>query len=253
MATSDEGARKWWKIGETTTTPTGEPKGTDVSIDDCYVVVGFEVNVPAAFRDDVHDLYVDYGHAFFYVVKNALIETYFSFGPNAFGKAGWFNMGNLQGTAKANRGALLKNGELNARPGTADYRINEDVKAFRINLTPSVGARLIEETMTRRQQVAAGTRLYTAYMNDTCASEARELLTSAGVETPEGSGLVKHSGFGLATGAYLDMPTGRYQIGFRAVNPYMWHKNFKASTHASADYGGAVYWLPPVGAADPIF
>jgi hypothetical protein len=254
MATGDEESGKWLKIGETTTTPSGEPKGTDVEIDDCYVVVGFEVNQPAAFLNDVHDLYVDYGHAFFYVVKNALIETHYSFGPGGgAGKVGWLDRGNLEGTALANRGALLKNGEMNTRLGTADYPIKEDVSAFKIQLTPAVGAVLIEETTTRRQEVKSGKRPYIAYMNDTCASEARELLSAAGVNTPEGAGVVKHSGFGLATSVFIDLPIGSRRFGFTAVNPYMWHKNFEASEYPSAKYGGAMYWVPAAGAADPIF
>jgi hypothetical protein len=55
-------------------------KRAEVTLDSYYLVVGFEVNFPKAFVNQVHDLHVDYGHAFFYLVKNSKIEKSFSFG-----------------------------------------------------------------------------------------------------------------------------------------------------------------------------
>jgi hypothetical protein len=253
MATSSGESRKWAKIGELTSTPSGGEKGKEVKIDDYYVVVGFEVNNPAAFVNDTQDLAIDYGHAFFYVVKNLLIEKVFSFGPKDGGKVGWFNQGNSRNPNWANTGAILKDGYQNARPGTPDYRVDEKVSAFKMPLTGSLGVRLVRETESQRQKVIGGKQRYTAYMSDTCAEEARDVLSDAGVGCPEGSGIVRHSGMGVATGTYVDTRLGRYLVGFTAVNPYMWHKNFKASVYASNEYTPPPSWLPPVGAADPIF
>jgi hypothetical protein len=253
MVTSSGEPRKWAKIGEVTSTPSGGKKGKEVKVDDYYVVVGFEVNNPAAFVNDAQDLAIDYGHAFFYVVKNLLIERVFSFGPKGGGKVGWFNAGNSSDPNWADTGAVLKDGYQNARPGTPDYRISEEVSAFKMPLTATLGVRLVEETEAQRQRVISGKQRYTAYMNDTCAEEARDVLSSAGVASPEGAGIVRHSGMGIATGTYVDTRLGRYLVGFTAVNPYMWHKNFKASAYASSGYTPPPAWLPAVGAADPIF
>jgi hypothetical protein len=46
---------------------------------------------------------------------------------------------------------------------------------------------------------------------------------------------------------------GSFVLGATAVNPYMWHKNFKAAAYASSEYTPPPIWLPAVGAADPIF
>lgn len=253
MATLPSEPRQWAKIGEVTSTPSGGKKGKEVKVDDYYVVVGFEVNNPAAFVNDAQDLAIDYGHAFFYVVKNLLIEKVFSFGPKDSGKMGWFNQGNSNEPNWANTGAILKDGYQNSRPGTPDYRITEKVSAFKMPLTAKLGVRLVEETEAQRQMIISGKQRYTAYMNDTCAEEARGVLSSAGVDSPEGAGIVRHSGMGIATGTYVDTRLGRYLVGFRAVNPYMWHKNFKSSVFVANEYAPPPSWLPAVGAADPIF
>jgi hypothetical protein len=254
MASPESGEGKWSKLGHVTSTPTGGKKGKEVKLDDYYVVVGFEVNVPAAFVGDVHDLAVDYGHAFFYVVKNLLVEKLFSFGPSGMGKVGWFNQGSNESPNWANRGALVKNGFQNSRPGTPDYGIGETVSAFKIPLTLELGPKLVRETDKKRAEVISGRQRYTAYANDTCASKARDVLSAAGVSTPSGSGIVKHSGLGLATGQYVDTIIGRYIVGWTAVNPYMWHKNFKSTSYLSGTYSPPTpEWTPAIGAADPIF
>jgi hypothetical protein len=254
MTSPASGERKWSNLGHVTSTPIGGKKGKEVKLDDYYVVVGFEVNVPAAFVGDVHDLALDYGHAFFYIVKNLLVERLFSFGPAGMGKVGWFNQGSNENPNWANGGAFVKDGFQNSRPGTPDYAIGETVSAFKIPLTLDVGKILVQQTQKKRTEIASGKLRYTAYANDTCASKARDVLSASGVDTPSGSGIVKHSGMGIATGQHVDTPFGRFVLGWTAVNPYMWHKNFKSTRHARGSYSPpSPGWTPAVGAADPIF
>jgi hypothetical protein len=256
MSTTDEAAKKWSNIGESITSLISNKKRKDVKVDDYYVVVGFEVNKPEAFVGDVHDLAVDYGHAFFYIVKNLLVEKVFSFGPAGAGKVGWGGWGSNENPNWANTGALLKDGYQNSRPGTPDYGITELVTAFKVTIDHATGVTVVKKTEETRQKIINGKLRYTAYLNDTCADTARDVLQSAGVKTPEGSGFVKHSGMGIATGTDIDVPLlGNKKIGFSHVNPYMWHKNFSAA----GTYPTAKRMLrtsnPPdlLGGADPIF
>lgn len=260
MATEAEKKPKWKEIGRSTTTPTTDTKRKEVTVDDYYVVVGFEVNKPSAFTDEVLDLAIDYGHAFFYVVKNKEVSRLFSFGPSGAGKTGWLDKGDSRNPNAYNTGALLKNGYQNARPGTPDYGISELVTAFKVPLTTSQGIKLEVETDKVRGEIVAGRQKYAAYMNDTSAEIARDVLDSAGVDTPSGSGIVRHSGMGIAIATVVDAGIiGKYRIGFTAVNPYMWAKNFKSSGRESRSYSPPVdpatggQWRPIVGASDPIF
>ena len=136
MATTKEKKSQWIEIGRSVRS---DPKNTtrkEVRVDDYYVVVGFEVNNPHAFVNDTQDLAVDYGHAFFYEVKNAVVHRVFSFGPNAAGKVGWIDKGGPDFMPNAfNIGAILKDGYKNARPGTPDYGISEKITAFKVPLT----------------------------------------------------------------------------------------------------------------------
>jgi hypothetical protein len=232
----------WTEVGRSTTTERSNRVRKEVELDDYYVVIGFEVNNVDAFKDNIQDLAVDYGHAFFYIVKNKAVGKWFSFGPAAPGKNGWFDKGDRIGQNAYNSGAAIKDGYKNARPGNADYKISETVKAFKIVLTQKQGKDLEAETDAVRKDVRDGKQQYTAYMNDTCAETARDILTKANIPTPEGSGKIKHSGIAPFSVAY-------------AVNPYMWHHNFKksGSVEASMLLERGMVWLPPFGQADPLF
>ena len=215
-------------------TPTDDKKRKEVvvKVDIYYVVVGFEVNKPEAFKANqidlplvepitvtyTHDLAVDYGHAFFYIVKNDKISQIFSFGPEANGKRGWFGKGSDTDTSrnKHDGGAILKDGRANTRGGTPDYRITEIVNAFKIPLAAPIGIALETKTNVMRKKIVDLDQQYTAYMNDTCAETARDLLSSAGIDTPSGSSMVKKSNIVNFPVAY-------------AINPYMWHHNFVTS------------------------
>jgi hypothetical protein len=238
-------------------TPTDDRTGVTVMVkpDEYYVVVGFEVNNPLAFVDDVQDLGVHsarygngFGHAFYYVVKNKVVTKVLSFGPirvdegseNA-PKVGWLDKGSRIDTApnKYDRWAVIKDGLKNQRPGTPDYGISELVTAFKIPLTPKQGFNVEKETEAMREKIINGKQKYTVYMNDTCAETARDLLADSGIETPDGSGWVKHG------------DVAKYPL-VKAVNPYMWHKNFTKSTYQMATRPAEKAWVPSLGSTDPI-
>jgi hypothetical protein len=233
MTTNRKGLESWLVIGSSVTSPADNKVRAHVSLDSHYVVVGFEANNSQAFLNDMHDLALDYGHAFFYLVRNTTIRSSFSFGPAGIGKLGWFNKGKVM-TSK-------KNGSQNARPATADYGITETVRAFKIPVTKKQAEMLEEEVKKIRVAIYLGNTEYSALMNDTCAETAKEVLDDAGIETPNGSGWVKHSG-------KLNLPVAY------AVNPYKWHKNFKSKFAEMIFKPKLEYeWIPVVGDDDPIF
>jgi hypothetical protein len=176
-----------------------------------YVVLGFEVNDPSALTEEkvffsrrlVHNLDVDYGHGFFYVVDDlkGKVVKFFSFGPSGQGKVGWFNSGNT--TA-----APIKNGYADSRPGTPDYIIKEDTKLFRIMLTPDQFSNLLHETDKERDRIITGKQKYTAWINDTCAEAARDILLASGITTPSGTGVIRQP-----------------PVMVFAVSPYIWYDN----------------------------
>jgi hypothetical protein len=194
---------KWTKIGSSATSPVSNTQRKEVFADTYYLVVGFEVNYPSAYKDGVHILDEDYGHAFFYTTKNAVVTQFFSFGPISRGKVGWLNSG-------VTTGALIKDGYADARQGTPDYPISENIRLFKIDITASQAERVITETNKVRQEITSGKQKYTAWINDTCAETAKEILDDAGVKTPSGSGPISKGGWEV----------------IYAVNPYRWHENF---------------------------
>lgn len=223
----------WIKVGSSVTSPVENTQRAQVLLDSYYVVVGFEVNNPKAYVDNVHDLAVDYGHAFIYVVKNVTIVKSFSFGPSGPGKVGWFNKGRVM-TSK-------KNGIHNGRPGNADYIISERVKAFKVDISLQQAVALQAEIDKLRSEILDGSLEYSAIMNDTCAETAKEALDEAYIPTPSGSGWIKDS-------RRLSFPI------VYAVNPYTWHANFKrGQPEAEFVPDEPVGWLPIIGDDDPIF
>lgn len=244
MGSSTDKTPKWIEVGRSTTSPVTNTQRKEVHLDEYYVVIGFEVNNLQAFVDDTQDLAMDYGHAFFYVVKNHVVTRFFSFGPTGAGKVGWFDQGNIISPNKYDTGAMFKDGYQNARPGTPDYGISERVKAFKIPLTLKQGRLLETETDAVRARIISKQQKYTAYMNDTCAETARDILGEAGIATPSGSGAVKHSDMINWPVAYV-------------VNPYMWYHNFKKAGKKEISYMPPGIpdedWRPKIGEKDPIF
>ncbi|QOY94566.1 hypothetical protein IM543_01165 [Massilia sp. UMI-21] len=233
---------RWTSTGHSRTSPIEQTTRKTVVIDSYYVVVGFEVNKPEAFVDETHDLAVDYGHAFFYTVKNNTIISVFSFGPNGAGKFGWFDKGSTFPPNKYNRYAPLKDGYTNSRPGTPDFIVTETVKAFQLRISLAQAMRLIHETNKIRAEVISGELRYHAFLNDTCAETAKEILDEVEIDNPSGSGAVKHS---------KALP---FSIAY-SVNPYAWYFNFIKNGYKAKIFnpGPARRWLPLINKLDPIY
>ena len=232
---------KWANIGSSSTSPVEQSARKIVELDVFYLVIGFEVNRADAFKHNIHDLAIDYGHAFYYLVKNLKIVQSFSFGPHGLGKVGWLDKGRSKGKQIYTVGAIKKDGVKNSRPGTADYEITEKVKSFKIPITRKQAEALIQNTVKARAEIYSGKLTYSAIVNDTCAETAKEILEDSNIDTPSGFGWIKHSNI-------TDIP-----IAY-AVNPYKWHRDFKTSydevTFRSAE---PPTWIPIIGETDSIY
>ncbi|CAP02963.1 hypothetical protein ABSDF_p20021 (plasmid) [Acinetobacter baumannii SDF] len=203
---------------------------TTVILNEYVVVVGFEVNHPNAFviqdngwftksNERTQLLDIDYGHAFFYVTKNDVVEVFFSFGPYGAGKDGWFNKGNSRSPNGWNTGAVVKNGYASSRPGTPDYPITEKATLYRMLVSEKMAKKIIDETNTIRSEIISGDQKYTAWVNDTCAETAYDILVNYISNLPMGTGAVKQSGAPV----------------LKVINPYMWHYNFTKSKFAKPE------------------
>ena len=236
--------KSWKKAGALTSKKEGAKNPEVVTVTQNYVVIGFEVNFPEAFKDSIHILDVDYGHAFFYVVNQSKISRLLSFGPNGAGTVSAINP--------------LKDGYKNSRPGTPDYPISEATKLFRIKLT-STQTRILEaETDKVRKKIIAGDAKYSALVNDTCAETAREVLSAASISTPSARGKV------AVTTASVPKPELRNDFPYVGIknenvrvvvasadNPYMWHHNFKKEGHKEVTRP-ALEWPNLIGMDDPL-
>ncbi|WP_137172678.1 hypothetical protein [Massilia sp. HP4] len=241
MTKTPTGTIKWANIGSSSTSPVEQTVRRIVELDVFYLVIGFEVNSADAFKHEIHDLAIDYGHAFYYVVKNLKIVQSFSFGPHGLGKIGWLDKGRSTGKQIYTVGAIKKDGVKNSRPGTADYEITEKVKSFKIPITGKQADALIQNTNKARAEIYSGKLTYSAIVNDTCAETAKEILDDSNIDTPSGFGWIKHSSISEIPIAY-------------AVNPYKWHRAFKASyDEVTFRPGDPPTWRPIVGEADPIY
>ncbi|WP_404680164.1 hypothetical protein [Raoultella terrigena] len=161
------------------------------------LTIGFEVNHPDAFADGVQDLSIDYGHAFFYITKNGIVTVFFSFGPKGLAAPG-----------------KITDEYSGARPGNTSYGITEVTRLFRLKISEEMAGEVRKLTNIFTEKVNAGSEHYYAFMNDTCAETARDMLIEGGVTTPPGSGPIK------GVGADGFTTTGSF------VNPYKWYDDF---------------------------
>jgi hypothetical protein len=156
---------QWKKGGELSTKPDGVLTPVDGKVQQIYVVVGFGVNTPAAYRDGVSYINIDPGHAFLYTVRENKVTRFFSFGPRIHGEF-------LNATA------------------TPDYGMDYATRLFKVPVSAEQMSN-VEATIDKyRQQVLDGSMLYRGITNDTCAETARQILTESGVSTPSGTGPV---------------------------------------------------------------
>ncbi|MDE9618603.1 hypothetical protein [Citrobacter portucalensis] len=205
------GKAKLSKNGETNTVT------VQISREDKYILtVGFEVNYPEAFHNDVLNLSIDYGHAFFYVSRcpnlsdKEIIDTFFSFGPLTLGENGKIT------------------DEYNGkRPANTRYAITEKTKLFRLRISKEQAQKINKNSNAFTEKVTNGEIYYDTSLNDTCAETARDILSASQIPTPDGHGAI------IGTGNII---TDIVSYSLAMVNPYMWFKNFQSA------YGDAIPW-----------
>ncbi|HCM1915656.1 TPA: hypothetical protein N3A33_001545 [Salmonella enterica subsp. salamae serovar 28:r:e,n,z15] len=210
--------------GQTTLSDNGEINTVTVQISrgEKYIVtVGFEVNYPEAFHNNILNLSVDYGHAFFYVTRRPalskvdIVDTFFSFGPLKLGEGGKIT------------------DEYNGkRPGNTHYEIEEKTKLFRLRISKKQAENIKTNSTEFAKNIDSEEIFYDASLNDTCAETARDILSASNVLTPDGHGAVIGSG-----NIFIDMATYNMEM----VNPYMWFKNFQSA------YGDPILWYGKEG------
>lgn len=191
-----------------------------VQVDKYYVVIGVEANNENAYRDEKitfshkvakHQILTgqgfDYGHAFFYVVKNDEVFCFFSFGPSAGKKLGNNALGNAS---------------------TCQYPITEVAQLFYIEIVAEI-ADLIKKDVSQLykesnnfiynkesgewESIKSNDKKYRVLSNETCAKEAEHILKKhLNERVPSGLGYVKWK-----------------KISKKEVNPYAWHENLVSS------------------------
>lgn len=183
-----------------------------------YLFIGFEVNhMDTAFENNTQSLDManggDYGHAFFYTTKDNIVDTFFSFGPS--------------GAAAPNKAeaAIGIDRASGRRPGTTSYRISEVSRLFRFKITEKQAEDIKREADAFTAKVRSGEEKYTAYMNDTCAETAKDILDAAGIDTPNGQGFVR-SGNDTADFWFGPLEVKGQRVPFSGtyfVTPYSWY------------------------------
>lgn len=214
------------KIGTLCTQPDGVLSPVKVQGQQIYVVVGFGVNSPAAYKDGVHYLNVDPGHAFMYTVRNNKVTKFFSFGP-------------------------VTHGEFVNTQGTPDYGMDYPTRLFKVPLSAEQMNK-VEATVDKyRKEISDGKMKYRGVTNDTCAETVRQILSESGVSTPNGTGPVAVGDVSApnpvpdvrwrqtGTNAQWPVPIPYPEFSQReplkatptldAVNPYKWYDEFKKS------------------------
>ncbi|PAT63288.1 hypothetical protein CIK80_12210 [Psychrobacter sp. JB193] len=183
-----------------------------------YLVVGFEVNhIATAFRNNTQNLNVDYGHAFFFTVKNGKIITVYSFGP--------------KGVATPTKRELAAGIDefSGRRPATTSYPITELSRLYKFRISKKQLIAIKKQADQFKKKVISGDEKYTAYMNDTCAEAAKDVLDDANIDTPSGKGYITTP---IGTANFLFEPSyinGQKVplTGAMFVNPYSWYDQFK--------------------------
>ncbi len=165
-----------------------------------YLVIGFEVNVMSAFKNNTQNLDVDnggdYGHAFFFTVQDNKVITFFSFGPDE------------QMTTK---------GQVLGVRGRTNYPITEITNLFKFIINKNQLNEIKSKADRFKLKVKFDLEKYKTIMNDTCAETAKQVLDAAGIDTPAGTG-------------YIRTPydwANEISTRNKFVNPYSWFTQIK--------------------------
>lgn len=206
--------------GEKHTTDTNKPL-TNVKINKYYVVVGTEANATYAYKEEKITLssknakhqylsgpFLDWGHAFFYVVENENILSFFSFGPSG--------------------GKKLGENKIIGNASTCQYPISEVSQLYILNISENEANKIKVEVnkvykgsnnqyynseTEEWEQKASNDKKYRAVTNETCAKEAYKILNAVlGNKIPDAKGYVK-----------------MYGISKKAICPYAWNEHLLGS------------------------
>ena len=202
-------------MGSEVKTEANKPQ-EEVIVDKYFLLLGFETNfAETAFIEKEVGIFIkkkeyvqilegegrDYGHAFFYVTKNDVVESFFSFGPREELGEIKYKGGEVAGNEKP-----YANGYVNKRPSDSHYEITEVTRIFKLALTEKKFQKIVKKVEELEKKIAEG-KPYHVLMNDTCAEEAEDILDDIIDDFPDGKG-------------YVDI--GIMIPPFKVVNPYMW-------------------------------
>jgi len=208
-------------------------KHDDTSPKDTFtLVIGNEVNLwDKVYRNGVYYIgkHHQTGHSFFYVTKNGIVYSAFSFGP-------------------ANHDNILQINE-----GTTDYEIGQVFRFHRFSISREQAIQIKKQvnifkgklkapnTITKNQaaafvgmtkvEVNNPDKMYynPAFGNYTCAAEAKEVLELSGIHTPKGKGPTdiwpdtqnRIKSYIIPESSFLSDIKSPIEV----VNPYEWYYN----------------------------
>lgn len=199
-------------------TEEGEPT-TVVQVDKCYLIIGVEVNVEEAYRVEkimfsrkvarhqiLEGVNSDFGHGFFYVVKNNKVDSFFSFGPT-----GHKDKGNIIGRSSTCQYPISEVTQLfylEIEKEKAE-KIKKDVKKIFDNSNNEIYDKKLKVWVEQKSNV----KKYRVTTNETCAKEAENILKKhLKDKVPSGMGYIKYN-----------------KISMKAINPYAWHESLVKS------------------------
>ena len=195
---------------------------SEVKLKKYYLVIGTEANAQYAYQNAKitftkkiakHQYLtgpnLDWGHAFFYVVENDEVYSFFSFGPSAEKKIGETK---IIGTAS-----------------TCQYWISEVAQLYMLNISSDQAKRIkleVDKMYNKSnnsfynyekkewERKESNDKKYRALTNETCAKEAYKILEKGcGEKIPNASGYVK-----------------LYGISKKAICPFAWNEKLENSS-----------------------
>jgi len=194
---------------------------TEVEINKYYLVIGTEANATYAYQNAKvtfsskiakHQYLtgpnLDWGHAFFYIVENDDIFSFFSFGPSA--------------------GKKLGDNKIIGNASTCQYPISEVTQLYVLDINVDEAKKIRNEVKrmyentnnqfynnetSEWEQKEVNDKKYRAITNETCAKEAYRILSSIlNDKIPNAYGYVK-----------------MYGISKKAICPFAWNEHLSNS------------------------
>lgn len=194
---------------------------TDVEVDKYYLVIGVEANASSAYQEAkitfssktakhqyLSGPNLDWGHAFFYIVENDTVFSFFSFGPSGGKKLG---ENRFIGNASTCQYLIGEVAQLYILDINAD--IANQIKAEVDSVKRKSNNQIYNEKTEEWEYKESNDKKYRAITNETCAKEAFSILYKAlSLRIPDAHGYVKMYGISKGT-----------------ICPYAWHENLNNS------------------------